>query len=58
LDIIPIPREITAECGLAIKIDYEQKEQVEGLLCKNKISISGIYFWDGGRKIDLIKKFC
>lgn len=58
LDIIPIPREITAECGLAIRVSYEQKEQVEEILTNNKINMAGIYSLDADRKIDLIKKFC
>jgi len=58
LDIIPIPREITAECGLGIKVAYEKREEVEGLLTENNINMAGIYSLDQGRKIDLIKKFC
>ncbi|RUA09520.1 MAG: DUF3343 domain-containing protein [Fusobacteria bacterium] len=41
--IIPVPREITASCGLALKINTDDFIEVKKLLEKNKIDFLGVY---------------
>ena len=41
--IIPVPREITASCGLALRVDLDKFERVKKILEKNSIEISGCY---------------
>ena len=41
--IIPVPREITASCGLALKINIDDFIEVKKLLEKNKIDFLGVY---------------
>jgi hypothetical protein len=41
--IIPVPREISSECGMAIELDISSKEQVKAILEKEGIVV-GFYF--------------
>ena len=41
--IIPVPREITASCGLALKINIDDFIEVKKLLEKNKIDFLDVY---------------
>ncbi len=40
---IPTPREITRSCGLAIKFNLEDIEEIEDIINKNNIEVNGIY---------------
>lgn len=42
--IIPVPREITANCGLAIKLNLEDLKVVREILANNNIEVSGYYY--------------
>ncbi len=44
--IMPTPREITASCGLAVKIYPEDLEETRRYLENNKVAIEGIYLID------------
>lgn len=57
---IPVPREISTSCGLAIRFEVEDLETVEAELIKtSKITISGIYSFikdeNGNKTIERIK---
>ena len=41
--IIPVPREVTAGCGLAWKAPPEDRELLTGALDRAKLSYEGIY---------------
>lgn len=42
--IIPVPREITANCGLSIKLNPEDLKVVREILANNNIEVSGHYY--------------
>jgi len=55
VDVVPIPREITAECGLGMQIALEEKEKAEEIFLQEKIKVAGIYNWDEEGKIIFLK---
>jgi hypothetical protein len=46
IDLIPVPREISSDCGVAIELLSEAKEEALHLLAERGISISGCYIRD------------
>lgn len=42
--VIPVPTEITASCGLSIRMDLEDLEKVKKVLKDNDIEVSGYYY--------------
>jgi hypothetical protein len=36
-DIIPVPKEISSDCGMAIRVEMESIKIIEGILEKNTI---------------------
>lgn len=57
LEVVPIPREISAECGLGMQFPLEQREKAENVLVDNKVHLSGSYTWNDERKIQLLKSW-
>ncbi len=43
VDLIPVPREINSDCGVAIEVDIGLGEEVLRMLEENKISILECY---------------
>jgi hypothetical protein len=39
VDLIPVPREISSDCGVAIELSAESEEEAFFLLGENKVSI-------------------
>lgn len=52
LDVVPMPREITAECGLAMKFPLVEREKAENILTENKVDVRGIYTWNKENKLE------
>jgi hypothetical protein len=50
VDLIPVPREISSDCGVAIELPLGLKENVLHLFKENKISILECYTKADGRK--------
>jgi hypothetical protein len=52
INLIPVPRQISSDCGVAIELPWEDKERVQLQLEECRISILGIYSRDrdGGFK--------
>lgn len=44
IKIIPVPTEITASCGLSIKMSLEDLEKAKKVLSDNNIEVSGYYY--------------
>jgi len=42
-ELIPIPREISAECGFALLVNYNDTAEIKKTCDKKKIRFSGIY---------------
>ena len=41
--LIPTPRELSSDCGIALKFDWQQSEKIQSILDKSKIEISSIH---------------
>lgn len=41
--LIPTPRQFSSDCGISLRFDWEQKEQVESLLKSSKVDIASIH---------------
>lgn len=46
IDLIPVPREISSECGAAIELSFEEMNRALHLLERNEIPISECYIRD------------
>lgn len=42
--IIPVPREITADCGISLKVNTEDLNVVRKVLADKNIEVSGYYY--------------
>lgn len=43
IDLIPVPREISSDCGVAIELSADSEEEAVHLLEENRISILECY---------------
>lgn len=41
--LIPTPRQFSSDCGISLRFNWEQKEQVESLLKSSKVDTSSIH---------------
>jgi hypothetical protein len=41
--MIPTPRQISTDCGMALRFAREERERVEATLAENRVPIKGIY---------------
>ena len=43
IDVIPVPREISSDCGMALEFSCQDRERVERLLAGEGVTVVGIY---------------
>jgi Protein of unknown function (DUF3343) len=43
IKLIPTPRELSSDCGISIRFDWDQKSQVELLLEQARVDFSGLH---------------
>jgi len=43
--LIPGPKELSPNCGVALRFEYAQRENVEAVLAAKKVQIDGIHFY-------------
>jgi hypothetical protein len=43
IDVIPVPREISSDCGMALEFSCQDRSRVEKLLLDEGVTIVGIY---------------
>ena len=41
--MIPTPRQISSDCGLALRFDREEAERVVTILSENSVPVRGVY---------------
>jgi hypothetical protein len=41
--LIPTPRELSSDCGIALRFDWEQAESIEAILDEAHVEIAGVY---------------
>ena len=46
IDLIPVPREISSDCGVAIELSEESEEKASLILRENRISVVECYTRD------------
>ena len=43
INVIPVPREISSDCGMALEFSCEDRDRVERMLVEKDITLVGIY---------------
>ncbi len=43
VDVVPVPREISSDCGMALEFFCRDRDRVEQLLAEEDITVVGIY---------------
>jgi len=43
VDIIPVPKQVSSDCGMAISLEEEHKLRVQNMLATYNIDIKGVY---------------
>jgi hypothetical protein len=46
--LIPTPRELSSDCGVALRFDWAQHDQVCGLINKARVEVAGIFPFPAG----------
>lgn len=41
--LIPTPRDLSSDCGIALRFDWCQNDQVRALLNKARVEIAGVH---------------
>lgn len=41
--LIPVPRHLSSDCGLCLRIPWEKKEEVLALLAQGKVKVDGAH---------------
>jgi N-acyl-L-homoserine lactone synthetase len=41
--MIPTPRQISSDCGVALRFDREEADRVETILSENRVPLKGVY---------------
>ena len=56
VDLIPVPREISSECGMAVELSKGSEEKALLILRENKISMTECYTKDSRGKLEKKKE--
>lgn len=46
IDVIPVPREFSANCGIAICLAWEDRQIAEAVLQDRSVPVEGINHWE------------
>jgi hypothetical protein len=52
VDLIPVPREISSDCGVAIELSADSEKEAFLLLAENKVSILECYAREPGGRFE------
>jgi len=47
IELIPVPRELSSSCGLAITILEEEEDKAVEILRENRVETEGVHLWMG-----------
>jgi hypothetical protein len=56
IDLIPVPREISSDCGVAIELSEDTEAEALSILRENKISVMDCYIKDALGKFEQRKR--
>jgi hypothetical protein len=45
IDLIPVPRELSSDCGVCMLIEWEERERLCSLLEEGGVKIEGVHPW-------------
>lgn len=48
-DVVPVPREISSDCGMAVRFRHDDKERAERVLRDTGVDVSGFFRNEGKR---------
>lgn len=43
IKVIPVPRQLSSDCGICIRFDQKDQPKVEEVLARNQLEMQGIY---------------
>jgi len=46
--VVPVPRSISANCGIALKFPTSEAKKTEEILARNRVAFEGIFPWPNG----------
>ena len=60
IEMIPVPRELSSDCGFCCKVPWEDKRESEKILKENSVEVDCFYRWeldDNAENGGLIRRF-
>ena len=48
IKLIPVPRQLSSDCGVCLRIEWEQREIIHRLLEEERVKIEGIHLLQRG----------
>ena len=49
IKLVPTPRQFSSDCGIALRVDWNQLEQVKAVLDKTRVEFDTMHFLDTKR---------
>ena len=46
IKLVPTPRQFSSDCGIALRFDWKQREQVTTMLDEARVEFDAVYFLD------------
>jgi hypothetical protein len=56
-ETIPVPRELSSDCGFCCKVPWEEKDGIVTILRENNIEMDSIYRWERDEEMERKKQF-
>lgn len=50
MKLIPVPRHLSSDCGVCLRIPWEQKETIESLLNEEGVKMEGVHSLNANEK--------
>lgn len=48
MEVVPVPREFSSNCGIAMSVAWEKQEEVIAILNDNNVPIEAMHSWERG----------
>ncbi|MFO7917784.1 MAG: DUF3343 domain-containing protein [Anaerolineae bacterium] len=45
VNVIPVPRSLSTDCCLGLRVTWEERDRVREILCREEIPFAAIYRW-------------
>jgi len=57
IETIPVPRELSSECGFCCKVLWDEIEEIERIFRDNNVEIDSVYRWERDEEKERKKAF-